>query len=153
MAFMAAALPYIAAVGTAVSAVGAVAQGQAAKNASEYNARLAERDALLARKKSEEEERRYRLQSQKQKGAMRAAYARAGVTMEGSPMDVLAESAYTAELDALTIRAGGRAQSASLESQARIARLQGRSQLAGSYASAASELLGGATDYYRMTRT
>jgi hypothetical protein len=153
MAFMAAALPYIAAVGTAVSVVGAVAQGQAAKNASEYNARLAEQDAVLARKKSEEEERRYRLQSQKQMGAMRAAYARAGVTMEGSPMDVLAESAYTAELDVLTIRAGGRAQSASLESQARIARLQGRSKLAGSYASAATELLGGATNYYRMTRT
>lgn len=153
MAFLAVALPYIAAAGTAIAAVGAVAQGQAAGAAADYNAQLVEQNAILARKKSAEEERRFRIQTARQLGSMRAAYARAGVTMEGTPMDVLAESAYTAELDALTIREGGRATAAALANEAKIARLQGRSQETGSYYSAASELLGGATDYYRMTRT
>lgn len=139
--------------GTAVSVLGAIGQGNIAQAVGDYNAQLAEQNEVLARKQAAEEERRFRISMAKQLGSLRSAYARAGVTMEGSPMDVLAESAYTAELDALTIREGGRAQASTLRSEANLERLSGRAQQTGSYYSAASELLGGAANYYQMTRT
>jgi len=153
MAFMAAAMPYLAAGGAGISALGAVQQGNIAKATSDYNAQLAEQNAVLAESQDVEEERRFRVSTTKQLGSMRAAYAKSGVTLEGSPMAVLADSAYTAELDALTIREGGQARKAAYESEAQLTRLQGEQQQTASYYSAASELLGGATDYYRMTRT
>lgn len=150
MAFLAPLLPYLAAAGSVVSAVGAVSQGNAADAAGRYNAQLAQQNAVLSRKQAREEERRFRVDTSKRIGAMRAAYGATGVTMDGSPMDVLESSLYTSELDALTIREGGRASAAAYESEATLARLQGRSARRAGYISAASELLRGGVSAYKL---
>lgn len=138
--------------GSAVSVAGALSQANVAQATGEYNAAMAEENAVLARSQAAEQETRYRTAARKQLGAMRAAYGKSGVTMEGSPMDVLTESAYTAELDALTIREGGRAKAAAYESEAAISRLQGKTQQQGGYYSAAAELLSGSTQAYQLSR-
>lgn len=140
-------------VGAIAGTAGAVQQGQAAKKASNYNAQLAEQNAVLARKQAAEEERRFRISAGKRRGAMEAAYAAAGVTLEGSPSDILAEDLYTSELDALTIREGGEASASAYESQARLDRMYGSAQQTASYYSAASELLSGGTAAYKMSQT
>lgn len=137
----------------AMSAAGSVMQASAAKQAGEYNAQIAEQNALLAEQQAQEEERRFRINSRKQLGAMRAAYSASGVTLEGTPWDVIAESTYTAELDALTIREGGRASSSAYEAEARLQRLQGRQAERTGYVSAAADLARGGTSYYRIKAT
>ena len=140
-------------VGAIAGAAGAVQQGQAAKKASEYNAKLSEQNAVLARRQAAEEERRFRVSARKRRGAIEAAYSAAGVTVEGSPTDILAEDMYTSELDALTIREGGEASASAYESQARLDKMYGRAQQTASYYSAASELLSGGTAAYKMNQT
>lgn len=140
------------AVGTAVSVAGSLSQANAARAAGDYNATLAETNASLSRVQAAEQARRYGVSARKQLGAMRAAYGASGVTMQGSPMDVLGESAYTAALDSLTIRQGGEANASAYESQAVLDRLQGKSQQQGGYYSAASELLKGGYQTYSMSR-
>lgn len=90
--------------GTFLSAGSSVAQGRAAAQAAEYNARSAEMEAASR-------ESAQRAQSQRQLGAIRANIGKSGATMEGTPMMVLAESAANAEIDALNTRLTGQRQS------------------------------------------
>ena len=97
----------VGAAGTVISAVG---QSQAA----DYNAQVARQNAMYAeqagqqqRQIAAENERRQRLRTTKLLGAQRAGYAKAGVTMEGSPLEIMSETASQGELDALNIRYGG----------------------------------------------
>jgi hypothetical protein len=153
MAFMAPLLPYFAAAGGVMQAMGAIQQGNAAEAAGDYNAQIAEQNAILARQQAAEEERRFRVESTKRLGAMRAAYSASGVTLEGSPMDVLEESMRISELDALTIRQGGRASEAAYRQEAQLSRMQGRAGQQAGQLSAAAELLRGGSSYYQMRRT
>lgn len=135
------------------SVAGSVTQASAAEQAAEYNAQIAEQNALLAEQQAQEEERRFRINSRKQLGAMRAAYSAAGVTLEGTPWDVIAESTYTAELDALTIREGGQVTASAYEAEGRLQRLRGRQAERTGYVSAAADLARGGTSYYRTRAT
>ena len=139
--------------GTVLGIAGALGKGNAARAAGDYNAQIAEQNAILARQQSAEEERRFRIDASKRMGAMQAAYSASGVTLEGSPMDVLEESFYTAEMDALTIRQGGRASAAAYKSEAQLSHMQGRAGQQAGYTSAAAELLRGASSYYKMRQT
>lgn len=135
-------------VATGVAIASTLQAARTAKAAGDYNAQLADQNAILAKRKAGEEERRFRVRSRKQLGAVRSAYAAAGVTLEGSPTDILDEMEYTVELDALTLRAGGEQSAAAFEAESRLARLQGRSiqtgarlKVAGMAAQSASSLL------------
>ncbi len=100
-------------IGTAVGVLGGLMQsaGQSrqAKDIeamAEYNARVAEYDAQLAEQKGAQEREREKLnQYQKRKlmlGELKtqvASYAKSGVTMSGSPIDVTIDSQANAELD------------------------------------------------------
>lgn len=130
-------------VGGAMGAIGALQQGAAAQQAGEYNARIAEQNALLSRQQAASEEQRQRLFAKKEIGSIRAAYGASGVT-GGSSLDVLAESAANAELDALNIRHGGEMRSQGYLAQARLDRMGGENARRSSRWMAASTLLGSA---------
>jgi hypothetical protein len=125
-----------------LQAVGAISEGNAKKAAADYNARMALNNAAQTRVQAAEEERRSRIMARKQIGSMRAGYAKSGVTMEGSPLDVLEESASTAELDALTIRHGGEVKAQAFENEARLESWKGKQARTQGYLTAASSLLG-----------
>lgn len=136
-----------------ISATAVLAQGSAAEASGEYNAQIAEQNAELSEQQAAEAERRFRISSRRQLGSMRAAYSASGVILEGSPLDILEESAYTAELDALTIREGGRTQAAAFEAEARLAQLEGRQAVRTSQLSAFAELTGGGARAFSMRAT
>jgi hypothetical protein len=137
--------PILQAAGTGMEVAGILQQGLAEEKASEYNAKNAENNAKLAREQGYEEERRQRIQSRKQLGDMRASYGASGVTMEGSAMDVLGESAAMAELDAQTIRQAGEAKAAAFESDARYERFKGHQAKTASRFAATTTILKGAS--------
>lgn len=91
-------------VGTTLMSMGATAaQYDAQIAAARYNATLAQQEA------SQESNRR-RQQGARQLAAIRQARAKSGVTFEGSPLLVAAESAAQIELDALNAQMVGRSE-------------------------------------------
>lgn len=98
---MAAALPYIAitmaTLGTLQGAAAARQQGEDAKRMADYNAAIAQRNAVIARQQAQVDVEAQQRDKTRRLGAIVAAYGASGVTMEGSPLDVLEASAVEAE--------------------------------------------------------
>jgi hypothetical protein len=132
--------------GAAVSAIGQIQQGKAAKQAGEYNALTAERNALVARQQASAEATAQQREASQRLGAIRAAYGASGVTVEGSPLDVLSDSASLAELDRQTIEYKGSLRALGYEDTAALDRAQGKSAQRAGYMGAASSVLMGASD-------
>ena len=86
-----------------IMAVGQIQQGRAEKKAADFN-------ALVSEERGKQQERLIRRNTKRQLGKIRASVAKSGVRMEGSPLEVLAESAANAEVDALNARYNARIQ-------------------------------------------
>lgn len=140
--------PVLAIAGTLFQVVGAIQQGQAMSTYAKYNAALADQEAQRARDEAAYQERRTREAGRKTLSALGAGYANAGVSMEGSALDVLGESAENAELDALMVRYAGSAAEARARAQAAQDRMAAQIYKQQGYQKAASSLLGGASSIY-----
>jgi hypothetical protein len=144
------ALPALAALGFASGAIGAfgsIYQGKMERAAREYNARLAERNASAVIEQSIREEKLVRIAGKKALGDIEADYAASGVAPS---YDVLAESAFNVEMDAMSTRYAGELQASNLKAEAVLSRFYGKAAQTASYFSAASQLLGGASAGYRF---
>lgn len=143
-----------AAVGATSAVVGARAQNAAA----DYNASVGERDAIVADQNRLASLQQSRIAQEDRNrdtrrtlAAIRASYGASGVGMEGSPLDVLADSAFESALDSRRIDYEGRARGregamgvqGSLEG-ARMSRMEGSNARAAGWLSAAGQLTGGA---------
>ena len=127
--------------GGLIGAYGQLQQGQAAKQAGEYNAAIAEQNAELTLKQAASDERQHRMMFKRQLGDMRASIGASGVSLEGSPLEVLEDSVAQAEQDALNIRLAGQQKAWAFRSEAKLQRFQGSMAEQGSYYGAASSLL------------
>ena len=119
----------IALVGAGVSAYGEYRKGKDAEKAAEYNAELEER-------RGRERARAMRARGRSIKATQRANIGASGVQLEGTPLEVLAETAAMAELDAASTMADARA-------TARLDRMQGESAVKQGKMRAAATLLSG----------
>ena len=138
----------VSAVGVVTSAYGQYEQGQAQKKWGSYSAAVAERDAETARLNAEYEAGLQRKETQKLLGRQRALYGKSGVTLEGSPLLMMAETAAEGELDALMIERGGRTQAQGYRSEAILSRMKGGAAKRAGYYGAGSTLLTGAARGY-----
>lgn len=121
MAVLAPAIPYIMAATAAVSTVAAVRQGQAAANAAQFNSDVALRNAAISDAQGQAAVEAQQRDAQRRIGSAVAAYGASGVQLsEGSPTDVLAESARMAALDAATLRYNYRLKGLGLQTQASL---------------------------------
>lgn len=155
-------------VGTGLSVMGqqqaAAAQRQQADYAAavaQNNKTLAERAATDALQRGEIEEAKKRQQTEALKGRQRAVFAANGLTLDdGTPADVLTDTAGFGELDALTVRAsaerealGFRTQGMNFQNEANLNQL--RSDNTGSGLAAAGTVIGGigtvAKQWYSFT--
>lgn len=127
--------------GGILSSYGTLKEGYAAAAASDYNAALAEQNAVQAKYQAAEEERRQRVISRKALGDMRTSYAASGITMEGSALDVLTESAAAAELDALTIRHQGEVKATAYRNESALEKYKAKHQREAAKLGVASSLL------------
>jgi hypothetical protein len=137
----------IAAVGTAVSAVGMVQQGQAANAAAKSNAKALEQQAEAENRAAGAREEAQRRQARQFLGGQRAALAQAGIGLDGSAYDVARQSGINAELDALNIRYDGQLAAAGLQGRADMTRFEGRQARTAGYIGAGTALLQGAASY------
>lgn len=138
-----------------VSAGGAVYSGQMQKQAADYNAQVSNVNALMAENKAKADEQAHRAMVAKILSSQKALYGKSGLSMEGSPLLVMEDTAIQGELDALTIRYGGDVAAAQARSQANIQRMQGSAARTASYITAGSTLLSGASQaagYGMMSR-
>lgn len=151
------ALIIAAAVAAAGSAYGIYASGQAQQAAGEYNAEVAEQQAVAARGSAAVDEEASRERSRRLQAAARAAYGASGVAQdEGSPLLVMMDNAAQAELEAQRIRYGGELAATGYGNQATLARTQGRQAAeAGTVGAGISLLSSGAsigTRWYGMNQ-
>jgi hypothetical protein len=116
----------IAAVGAAASAYGTYAASEAASEAHTYNKKIAENQAVYAQQQAdiaaqtEQEKNRHIL------AAQRAAYGSSGVTDEGSPLMVMADTARQMERDQYLIKYGGDVSASGYRAQAGLQGLYSR---------------------------
>ncbi len=134
--------------------ISTMAQAQAQSRAATYNAQAAENSATYSRQIGAENERRQRVQNTKALGSIRAKYGASGITLDGSPSDVLAESAANAELEALMARHSGIVEAIGYGNSARLDRSRAGAARTGGYLGAAADLLKtGANTYTALNRT
>lgn len=111
----------VSAIGTGVAAYSAIQQGNAAASASNYNATVADQNAIAAQQQAQQDA---QLQSARDKqllGAQAAAYGASGVDSgSGSPLDVLGSTASNAELSRQTILYKGRLKAAGYNDESQL---------------------------------
>lgn len=132
------------AISTGIKVISQLRAGEAASVASKARASSLEENAILARRQAAEEERRFRIAAKKRIGTLRANIGGSGVTIEGSPLDVLEESAVNSELDALTIRHGGEVTARGFLNKATLTRFAGKTARESARLSAVGTLIKGA---------
>lgn len=133
--------------GNILSGVGELFAGQAADKVGRYNAAMDMQNARLEEEQAVVGEDQQRRMSYKALSAIKAGYGAAGVTLEGSPLDVLEESATNAELDALMVRHGGAVRAQRYRASALLSRYEGKAAKFGSYFSAAGSFLKGGASF------
>lgn len=109
-------------VGAGMQVYGMMKGGDDAEDAAERNAALYEQQAQLQEYSTVVQLAKHGQEVNKLKGTQAVGYAKAGVTMEGTPTNVLADTAYQGAIDAAIIRREG-------ELKAQIARMGGTAQL------------------------
>lgn len=146
----------VTAIGGVMQAQGQAQAGKAANDAAKYQAKVAENNAILARRSKEdalargaEAEARQRAQGRLLLGKQRAAFASNGVDVgSDSVADIQASQAGLNELDALTVRANAQREAAGYEmeaynytAQGQMLRAQGAQQEAAGKGAAMGTLL------------
>ena len=134
----------LAAIAAITSAVGGGISAIAGYTAGMRDSDRAEKNAASVQLAANAEEERLRRDRVRRMGAIRAAYGAAGVQMTGTPLEVLGDQAMEAELDALTVRHGGRVQAESFEDQADESRNKAIGSLIGGTFEVGTSLLGSA---------
>lgn len=146
---------FVAAVGTGYSVHSSIEQGKQAEKAANFNARVAENDALAAAQQAQYEADQVSRRNRIVMGKQRAAYAKSGVS-GGSMYDVMYESYMQGELDRMATLYTGAVASNRNKSQAQLSRLEGANARRTGYMRAGSallsgtgETLGAGGDYYK----
>ena len=138
-----------AAAGTVTSTVSAVQQGKSAQNLANYNAQVAQNDAIAARQKAEFDARAQERQAKLFAGTQRASMAGTGGELLDMG-DVIDMSAEEAELENLAIRYGGEMGYRAGQQKATLARFEGSVAKQKATGQAASSLLTGASSAAQM---
>ena len=141
---MAQALPFFQIIGTAVSVISALQQGNAAKSAANFNAQTATQNAEIARQQATDQATQSSRENYLRLGAIRAAQGRAGGTGDaGSVLDVLGDTAAQGEIERQDIIYQGELKARGFANTATLERAGGSAAQTGGFLKAGSELLGG----------
>lgn len=143
--------PALIAAGAAAGAgvMGFKGNQSAAKNAravGEYNARIAENEKVLLRRKKIAEEKTLRENNARLIATQRVATAASGITMSGSPYLAAADAFFNTEMDALNIQYAADIEEFAKTNEANLARAEGRAKSKAFQLASYQSLLGGGKD-------
>ena len=91
-------------IGAVLGYKGNQAAAKAARQTAEFNAQVAENEAIILQRRKVDEEANMRKQSDRLIATQRVATAASGVQMSGSALNALADSYFNTEMDALRIQ-------------------------------------------------
>lgn len=106
------------------------AAAKAAKQTAEYNAQLAENEAIVLARAKTRDQTNLRRDARRLEGQQRVATAASGIQMSGSPLQALADAYFQTEKDAIDIQYASDIEQLSKESEAVLARAEGRATAA-----------------------
>jgi hypothetical protein len=109
---------------------GNMASAKAARQVGEYNAKVAEAEAVLLQRKKTQEEASLRKQSDRLIGMQRVATAKSGIQMSGSPLQALADAYFNTELDAINIQQASKIEQFAKTAEAGLSRAEGNARRA-----------------------
>jgi len=141
-------MAYAMVAGMIISAAATTYSAYKQKEMADYNADLIKDQTKAEESRAKIEETRHREQLKKLMGTQRAMYGKSGMTMEGSPLLIMEETAAQGEIDAMLIRQTGRARKAELSGERALVKMGGRQALYGGTAQAGGSLLTGLGKYY-----
>lgn len=130
-------------IGGLVSAIGSVAAGAAQANAANAQAAAYQRQAAAERQQAAFNAERQQQKEIKIISTQRASYLAAGVSLQGSPMDTIADTTREGELDVAAIKYNGEIKAQNFEAQAASFRAKASAAEAGGAIGAISPLIKG----------
>jgi hypothetical protein len=136
------------ALGGVMSFKGQRAAAKSARQVAEYNAQVAENEAVLLARAKRDEEVNLRRQGEQLIAVQRTATAASGIQMSGSPLQALASSYYGIEADAAKLRYAGDIEQVQKMSEADLTRVQGYARSRALKTQAYASLLGDAASTY-----
>jgi len=119
------------------------AAAKAARQTAEYNAKVAENEAILLQRAKVDEEKNLRQESRRLVSAQRVATAASGIQMSGSPLQALADTYFNTEMDALRIQYASEVEQTGKLAEATLERAQGSARSAALRTAAYQSLLEG----------
>ena len=115
-------------IGAILGYKGNQAAAKQAQAVGEFNARVAENEAIILQRKKTSEEARMRQVADRSIATQRVATAASGVQMSGSPLQAMADSYFNAEMDSLNIQYAADIEQTAKASEAALSRTQGRAR-------------------------
>ena len=133
-----------------MSAVGSIASAKAKSQAADFNRSLSLQNAEITKQQTQADVISLRKKQYQELGAIRAAVGASGVTMEGSPLDVLESSVSEAELDIQRLKYSGELRARGYQNEASLYEMESKTAKTTGYFNAASSLLMGGSQaaYY-----
>ena len=128
-----------------IAAASTAAAAKAQADSQRYNADVAKNNATYAQQAAAENARRQQVQATQQIGQLRANIGASGLQTEGSPLDLLEQSARTSELDRLSIIHQGALQANALRNGAQLDNWGAGQSMSQGVLSASGQLLKGAS--------
>mgnify|MGYP003627098978 CR=1 FL=1 len=120
------------------------AAAKAARQTAEFNAQVAENEAVLLQRRKVDEEARMRQGAERTVATQRVATAASGVQMSGSALQAMADSYFNTEMDALNIQYAADIEQTAKASEAAITRAEGRARSTALKVASYQSLLSGA---------
>ncbi len=121
------------------------AAAKQAKATAEFNAQMAEQEAVILGRQKVDEEATMRQSSERLIASSRVAAAASGVEMSGTPLQVIEDSYFNVEQDALKIQYASDVQQAAKASEAALTRATGRAKSSAYKLASYQSLLAGGT--------
>ena len=135
--------PALGIIGAVVSAAGSLMSGMMQAQSYKAQAKVQERQADIERQKGDFEAQRERERFRRVSGRQRASYLSSGVSLDGSPTDVIVDSAMENEIDVAAIRYGANIREDNFRSSAQISRMNAGNAMMGGVIGSLSPLIGG----------
>ena len=136
------------AAGTLVSAYSTYQQGKMQRDLNEYNAQIAENNKILADQKYKLDRKEHQKNYRRLLGKQRVSYAKSGVAIEGSAIDVIEEGAIDSAWELAKMKYNTDVSKAGYTASAQRSKFVGASAYyAGKWNMAGSLLTGGTSTY------
>ncbi len=143
-------IPLLMMAGSTMSAVGKKQEADSAAGLQDFNSRQLRIDAMIAMENASEEAKRLRLSGRQLTGQQRTRFAKSGVRLEGTPLEVMAASIENIEMDAIKTRQEGLWKGKQLGIQSKFQSSQASGTRKAGSIGLASGIIGGAAQSYSM---